>query len=101
MSKIAKDNEKATVTPDGDIVANITQQLKDELLGIIAEGIKTLIINMDHVEMVDSLGIGVLVGAHNSLKKSDGTLELINVSEDITHLFVTMRLNDYLKIQSK
>ena len=78
-----------------------SKQLKDELLGIIGEGTKTLVIDMEHVEMVDSLGIGVLVGAHNSLKKVDGALELMNVSEDITHLFVTMRLNDYLKIQSK
>lgn len=101
MSDIKKKKGGATVVLNGDMVANITQEVKDELLSLIKDGRINLIIDFDKVEMVDSLGIGVLVGTHNSLKKENGSLKLINVQPDIYHLFITMRLNDYLDIQGK
>ena len=95
------ENGSATVLLNGDMVANMTQEIKEDLLKLIKDGIKDLIVDFDQVEMIDSLGIGVLVGTHNSLKKDNGTLKLINVTPDIYHLFITMRLNDYLDIVSK
>ncbi len=100
MSVIKKKKGGATILLDSDMVANTTQDVKEELLALIRDGRTELILDFEKVEMVDSLGIGVLVGTHNSLKKVDGSLQLINVAPDIYHLFITMRLNDYLDIKS-
>lgn len=45
------------------------------------------------MSMVDSVGIGVIIAAYNSLSQSNRQLKVINVAQDIYGLFSTMRLN--------
>jgi anti-anti-sigma regulatory factor len=48
---------------------------------------------MEGVQMVDSVGIGVIIAAHNTLNQSQRELKVINVTKDVYGLFTTMRLN--------
>jgi anti-anti-sigma regulatory factor len=48
--------------------------------------------------MVDSAGIGLLISAHNSLKKAGGELTVIQVSKDILDLFRTMRIHQHFSV---
>jgi len=49
-------------------------------------------------EMVDSAGIGLLISAHNSLKKAGGELTVIHASKDILNLFRTMRIHQHFSV---
>ena len=62
------------------------------------EGVKKLVVDLNGVEMVDSVGIGVLVAAHNSISKNGGHMSLSNVSQDIYNLFKTMRLDQHFEV---
>jgi anti-sigma B factor antagonist len=66
---------------------------KDDLLSAINSSDGIIVIDLDGVEMVDSVGIGVIIASHNTLNQADRKLKVINVTKDIYGLFTTMRLN--------
>lgn len=98
MSEITHDGTVYTIKPGMDIVASMVPDFKTELKDTINEGASRLIIDLSGVEMLDSMGIGVLIAAHNSLKKMSGTLEVIQPSKDILNLLKNMRLDKHFKI---
>jgi len=87
------------IKPGKDVVASMAEDFKKSLLDLVRNGIKELVIDLSGVEIVDSVGLGVIIAAHNSLSKSGGKLKIVNVSEDIYRLFQTMRLDQHFDVQ--
>ena len=99
MADKINNSEKKTVKPENDIVASMAKDFREKLLEIVESGTKDLTINHANVNMVDSMGLGVLIATHNSIKKAKGKLTITNVSEDIYKLFKTMRLNQHFEVK--
>jgi anti-sigma B factor antagonist len=93
MSETIKNGDKATIKPGVDVVASMAEDFKNELLSAINDSKEEFTIDLEGVEMVDSVGIGVIIAAHNTLNQSDRSLKVINVINDVYGLFTTMRLN--------
>ena len=93
MSAIIKDGDKITIKPGVDVVASMAEDFKNELLSAINDSKEDFYIDLDGVEMVDSVGIGIIIAAHNTLSQADRDLKVINVIKDVYGLFTTMRLN--------
>jgi anti-anti-sigma factor len=93
MSELIKDGDQATIKPGIDVVASMAEDFKNELLAAINESEGDFYIDLNGVEMVDSVGIGVIIAAHNTLNQADRDLKVINVIKDVYGLFTTMRLN--------
>ena len=87
-----------TVTPDSDIVGNYTSELKQKLANLIQNGQQKIVLDLKAVSMIDSLGVGVLVATRNSIQRSQGELQIINLSDDLKKLFSNMRIIDFLNI---
>ncbi|MFC1763651.1 STAS domain-containing protein [Planctomycetota bacterium] len=98
MSEVIRENETVTIRPQSDVVASMASEFKGELKGLLDEGIRDLTIDLQGVEMVDSVGLGVLIATHNSLSKTGGQLAVCNVSNDIFSLFKTMRLDKHFSV---
>ena len=92
-----KSDEKV-IKPGRDIVASMAADFRQDLLKEVESGVKRLVVDLDDVEMVDSVGIGVLVAAHNSLSKNGGQMAVSNVSQDIFNLFKVMRLDQHFEV---
>ena len=60
--------------------------------------IKDLTIDLGGVEMIDSVGLGVLIATHNSLRQAGGQLAVANPSPDVQSLLRTMRLDKHFKV---
>ncbi len=88
----------AVVQPDGDLVAARLPALRSALRERVASGILHLTLDLAGVHAVDSTGIGLLVSAHNSLKKAGGELTVIHASKDILELFHTMRIHQHFSV---
>ncbi len=93
MSQVTRDQERVTIRPQCDIVASMAQEFRDELKSILVEEPRELLIDLEGVEMVDSVGLGVFIAAYNSMSKAGGQLTLCSVSRDIFTLLKTMRLD--------
>jgi anti-anti-sigma factor len=98
---ITREAERAIVRPDGDVVAGTVAELRTMMRGMLADGIRELVIDFSAVEMVDSSGIGLLIAAHNSLAKVGGNVSVIHASQDLLELFRTMRIEQHFKVSGK
>lgn len=88
----------AVVTPEGDLVAARLPALRLKLRQTIEAGILHLTLDLAQTQMVDSAGIGLLISAHNSLKKAGGELTVTHASTDILNLFRTMRIHQHFGV---
>ncbi len=101
MSQIVKEDEAVEITPGIDLIASNCADLRHELLGLINEGQKKIIIDLKETKMIDSSGIGLLISAKNSLEDAGGgEIELVHISDDIMELFLIMRLENHFVLRS-
>lgn len=98
MSDISREGSGITVNPGQDIISSMVQDFKQELGVLINENPAELRIDLGATSMMDSIGIGLVIATHNSMKKNGGKLVLLNASENILKLFKTMRLDQHLNL---
>lgn len=93
MSEIVNETDQTIIRPGKDVVASMAEAFKGELLSAINASQGLIVIDLKGVEMIDSVGIGVILASHNTLSQAGRKLEVINVTKDVYGLFTTMRLN--------
>ena len=70
----------SVVTLDGRIVMGAeVSALREKLKNLISEGKKRIVLNMNHIEYIDSSGLGTLVSAHLNAKNHGASLKLSNL----------------------
>ncbi len=99
MSK-AKAKTEQTVKPSGDIVASMVEEFQKEMSALIAEGAHSIVLDLADVAMIDSVGLGVMIATHNSLKANDGKLIILNASSDTEKLLKMMRLDQHFEMRA-
>jgi anti-anti-sigma factor len=99
MTVVKREDNKAVIQPSGEtIVAATIPELRLKLRGAVEEGVRELVIDLAGVRMVDSSGLGLLIAAHNSLRKVGGQLAVIHASEDLLELFRSMRMHQHFSV---
>ena len=98
MAGAKKKATNKTIKPGKDIIASMSDDFRKKLLKVVNGGIRELTIDLTGVNMVDSVGLGVIIATHNSLDDLGGSLKLKNVSEDIYRLIRTMRLDQHFEV---
>ena len=96
--KTLSQDATAVLQPEGDLVAAKLPALRAKLRELVAAGVLHLTLDLAATQMVDSAGIGLLISAHNSLKKAGGELTVIHASKDIFDLFRTMRIHQHFSV---
>lgn len=95
-------SQKTAIFPlEGDLVAAKLPPLRAHLRDLVASGVLHLTLDLTQTQMVDSAGIGLLISAHNSLKKVGGELAVTHASKEIIELFQTMRIQQHFKVSGK
>jgi anti-anti-sigma factor len=89
---------QAMIQPEGDMVSTSLPPLRSKMREMVDSGVLHLTVDLAKVQMVDSSGLGLLIAAHNSLKKVGGQLVVIHASEDILHLCKTMRIHQHFSV---
>jgi len=73
-------------------------QLNDKIHELIEAGKQKLIIDMSKLELMNSSGLGIFIGAVNTLKNNNGQLVMIHVPPRIQQLFKMTRLSSVFNI---
>lgn len=63
--------------------------LRSAVRGLVAEGKKKIILNLAHVDYIDSSGVGELVACFTAVRNAGGELKLLNLSQkvkDVLHV---------------
>jgi len=99
MSEIVRKGNLIIISPGQDLVnsaaENFIQELKDEIKNSPSE----IIIDLSGVEKIDSVGFGVIIAAHNSMKKINGQIVVANADDNLYKAFITMRLNNHFSVE--
>lgn len=98
MIDVTTAGDVTVIKPGQDIVSTMVPQLKAQVADLLANNHGKLCLDLQGVEMMDSVGIGVLIAVHNSLKKQGHKLIVSNASENIMKLFRTMRLDQHFQM---
>jgi anti-sigma B factor antagonist len=65
---------------DGRIVlGEESNQLREKVKALVAEGKKKIVLNMENVTFIDSAGLGTLVAAHHSAKAQGAALKICHL----------------------
>jgi anti-anti-sigma factor len=60
--------------------------------------VRDVVLDLRNTAMVDSSGLGLVIGTYNSLEKVGGRLTVIHASRDVLQLFQTMRMHQRFAI---
>jgi len=86
------------IAPAGNIVASHTEEFRESLLRQIEQGHRDLVIQLDHVEVIDSRGLAVFELCHQTLAGLGGSLTVVTSNRDLLHLFRVTRLNQHFTV---
>ncbi|MGV1098863.1 STAS domain-containing protein [Thiovibrio sp. JS02] len=93
-----REGELDLVRISGNIVASNAGALKAQLAALLQNGAVQLRLDLAGVKLIDSMGLAVLIAAHNSLRKTGKRLEVSNVCQDVRKLLAAMRLDHHFEI---
>lgn len=99
MTDNAQDDSKTVMAITDDLVGSRIETVRNQLTEMLEQGVTILEIDMAGVRTVDSLGMGLLVATHNSLKARQGRLSLTNVDPKIHDVLTIMRLDKHFSIE--
>jgi anti-anti-sigma factor len=88
----------AAVQPEGNLAGAYIPLFRSRLREVVSSGILHLTVDLTGVQSLDSSGIGLLVAAHNSLKKSGGELAITHASKDLLDLLRAMRIHQHFSV---
>ncbi|MBC7927597.1 MAG: STAS domain-containing protein [Bryobacteraceae bacterium] len=80
------------------IVGEPVSALRERITQLCEMSERKLILNMEHVDYIDSTGLGGMVISFTSLKKQGGLLKLLNVSKRNIELLVLTKLTTVFEL---
>lgn len=93
---VANDNGATVVHPSGErLDIEVAADFRAMLLSLIEQGHRRLVVDLSDVSFIDSSGLGALVSALKTLKRSDngGDVRLARVQAPVVSLLEIIRLN--------
>ncbi|HMN48561.1 MAG TPA: STAS domain-containing protein [Ignavibacteriaceae bacterium] len=69
-----------------------TKEFNQLLHNLIAEGKKNVIVDLGEVKFMNSSGLGMLISGLTTMKRENGSLKLVNVTDKIESLLIITRL---------
>jgi len=99
--QISETDGKVVISLSGKIMGGPEAgQINEKINALIDEEKKKIIIDLKEVEWMNSSGLGILIGAIQTLKNNGGKLVLIHVSDRIENLLKITKLINVFSIKS-
>jgi anti-sigma B factor antagonist len=75
------------------VVGSESTEFRSNIAQLISTNQKSIILDMKHLDFIDSTGLGTLVVAHTQLQKASGAVKLLNVSKRNVQLLILTKLS--------
>ncbi|SFF10019.1 anti-sigma B factor antagonist [Bacillus sp. OV194] len=85
----------------GEVDAYTAPKLKEVLVPLTEEKNVQIMIDLQHIDYMDSTGLGIFVGALKSTKKNDSSLKLRGMTERVKRLFEITGLTEVMDIDNE
>lgn len=92
-ASVRQTNDVTIVDLSGQIILGEgTSVLRDTVKDLLSKGEKKILINLGHINYIDSSGIGELISAHASVCNQGGEMKLLHVTRKVRDLLQIMKL---------
>ena len=97
---IKSDNKNgiSIVRVEGNIDISTSPDFKKHFKKIIGDKVGTVVINLEKVDYMDSSGLATLVEIYKNMRKYEGTIRLVELSDKVKGLFAITKLDKLFKI---
>jgi anti-anti-sigma factor len=98
--QIAMANGTLTCELSPHVTANYIKDMVGEIKNVLEgnDDYESVCINMEKVDMIDSLGITFLIGIYKTCIKKDKKVALIGYNEAILQIFKIMKLDEIFEL---
>jgi anti-sigma B factor antagonist len=86
------------VEVEGDVDLHSAPELRDRLNALIGDGAERVVVDLSEATFLDSMALGVLLGAKREVADRDGMLELVVATDDIRRIFEITMLERIFRI---
>jgi len=77
----------------------VTEEVKSELKPLLSKGGTRLIFNLEHIEFIDSSGIGCIISLVKTAKSCHSEIKLCNLSKEVLEIIHLLHLQMILDIE--
>jgi len=92
--KIKHEKGVTIISLKGEVIGGPdATELRRQLHSLIEQGKKKIVVDLEQVELMNSSGLGMLIGGLTTVRNSDGDLRLAKASAKILSLFAVTRLS--------
>jgi len=74
------------------------QTFRSEMLGLLDQGFKLLVLDLTNVAVMNSSALGVVILSYDRMCKEDGKFALCGLSPILEEVFVRMHLNELFPV---
>ena len=82
----------------GRLTVGEASTVREQCNAVAAGGNVNVLLNLEHVEYIDSTGLGALVICFTSLKKAGGSLKLVNPNKRNVELLLLTKLHTIFEV---
>ncbi|MGA3204679.1 MAG: STAS domain-containing protein [Bryobacteraceae bacterium] len=82
----------------GRLTVGEASAVREKCTAIAAEGRYNVLLNLEHVDYIDSTGLGAMVICFTSLKKAGGALKLVNPNKRNVELLLLTKLHTIFEV---
>jgi anti-sigma B factor antagonist len=94
------DDDSYVISLAGEVDLYTAPEFKQQLLDVIGQGGKQVVVDFSNTTFIDSTTLGVLVGGVKRLRTNDGQLSLVCSDRNITKIFEITGLDRVFTIYS-
>lgn len=81
-----------------EIMSYMVERIKEEIYRSLDNGVNKVILDLNNIDYIDSLGIGAIIELFKKVKNSDGKIIMINVSNPVYRLIKMLNVEKFLEI---
>ncbi|MBI5404573.1 MAG: STAS domain-containing protein [Ignavibacteriae bacterium] len=78
---------------DSEVGLTNLNDLKEEIISSLDSGSLNIAVDLKNVSVINSSGLGILIGCMNRVKSAKGNFKILNPTDKIENLFKITKLN--------
>jgi anti-sigma B factor antagonist len=82
----------------GRITVGEVTPVREKITQLLTEGRNQIVLDLEHVDYIDSTGLGNLVISYTQVKKTGGALKLVNLNRRNVELLALTRLHTIFEV---
>ncbi|MGI9603548.1 MAG: STAS domain-containing protein [Acidimicrobiales bacterium] len=97
---VQRRGEWVVITPLGDVDMGSAPGLRQEVIRTVAAGDTRIVFDLGSVDFIDSVGLGVVIGALRRTRANGGDVVLARVPDSVAEVLALVELDRILTIHA-